>query len=231
MVPSDNSANTDASANGPLARVVPALPDLNLEVIPNGPEPDQAQQLQPSALEEKLLFPIIQAQPGLDLSLEAIIQQDGPTQGDRMEDPMYFEPMAHAIASSSKEATAQPKGSADLVDHTNTEHIRRQEETLPDIDKNVSAGQQNITDIVAETGYNLVDPMNTTYAVSDHGQKDTVEQLTTIDAGEKEDSDMTAPQAFQTLYLLNRLILQEQNRCKARSQRQNKYSKISPHAT
>ena len=37
VVPFDVSANSAASANGPLAPMVHALPNLNLEVVPNGP--------------------------------------------------------------------------------------------------------------------------------------------------------------------------------------------------
>jgi hypothetical protein len=53
MIPSDNSANIAASANGPMAPMVLVLPDLNLEIVPNGPDP-QAHVLQPVALGGKL---------------------------------------------------------------------------------------------------------------------------------------------------------------------------------
>lgn len=177
MVLSDNSANTAASANGPMAQVVPILPDLNLEAVPNGPVSDQAQHLQPAAHEENLLFPITQAQPGPDLSLEAIIQQEGPTQGDRMEDPMYFELMAHAVATSCKKTTTHPRGATNLVKHADAAIIRNQEEPLPDTNLNVSIEQQNTTDIIVETGDNSVDPTNLANAVVDHGQEDVMVQL------------------------------------------------------
>lgn len=107
MIPPDNSASSDASANGHLAPNAQAIPDLNLELQPIGPEPiaqPQAQQhflaaeihLPLPNMEEQTQLPVMQAQVISDPSLDAIIQQTSTSIRDRQEDPMQFELLANA---------------------------------------------------------------------------------------------------------------------------------------
>lgn len=112
--PSDNSAGTDASANGPLAPMQPALPDLNAAVGPIGLGPIPLP-LGPPVLAQQLLIqaannppqvpamewhpPAIQPLPIMDLSIEIIMEKYEVFQDNSDLDPMQLEFQSHSRAS------------------------------------------------------------------------------------------------------------------------------------
>lgn len=222
MVPSDNSANTVASANGPMAQNVHALPDLNLEVVPNGPEiaPIQAQQ-QPLAaeifiplpvMENNVHLPVIQAQPVSDPSLDAVMHLSDPTHWDRQDDPMQFELMAHAQVTATSRVfgreppiftdDAQLKNFPVLTDIIETGGSMSQDIVVPHNGKSGSEEQRITVDADDEQLKNLpvltdrTEPggsMRQDIVVPDNGKKGNEEHMSTVDAGENTSSDMSAP--------------------------------------